>query len=826
MPVFMSYLAASAGGCGCPDGHLVLDGSCIGAAELNQVPSEPSMYTVEYGDGTAIDSAFFRRHTRAAAFLCRFRHNISACHLLANLCTMGLYSHREVASACGQFRLLSPSHLRTPPHVPWLYYAEDEAQTVLGRTRITQEYTVRPALTSSYLNLTVARFSAAGRLLGRSPLDGTTSTICPQLFSSPAAALRFGSRFDQTCTVSGRELLAAQETEFYELYLHYQTEQGPRLYAVPVRVKNYRREGREVNKLDDRQQWQLVHRFFLLDVTSGVAAVSEGDADQAGPELVQYVQDAVLSVQMQDDKERPGRIFPPLLTLTYGLLKRDQQDRAVRLRVRVQYSTNMANSREQVEVAVGVMSAFAAVWAIFRTWAWSSRNGKAEVDSMTLVHLVVCSCGSLANVFLLVMFCTCFYWFIFFKRQEVAYSLLPTPDQELIVRNLVISAFVLKTVDVAWLLWRQVNIGLFLLDWERPKARSTMPHPHLPPGADGTDTVSIWRTYFIANEWNELQTERKVNQTWQLMIVLFALEIVGFAQLGSADPDARMDYGEGELRPPDSFICRFCVLVLVYVTVAVLQWIFTSGLYERFVEDKMQQFVDLCSISNISVFILYEKNYGFYIHGRSVHGHADADLHGLHEQLRREEEDLCSRRGLLPGADQQTFQILLPNTFRLHYDNLMAPMQQTAGSGGQRAAGGDATAGAPRELHPSVQAYNTINKFLAAFIEHAIKELDYTVKDKKFIEAMIDIEFADSDEKGVFYNDGGQSFQRALLYGNACALTVFDILLFCFVDILSSNVLLATIVVFCTGKLVDSGRYFFGRRNLAKKTLVDERFLV
>ena len=37
--------------------------------------------------------------------------------------------------------------------------------------------------------------------------------------------------------------------------------------------------------------------------------------------------------------------------------------------------------------------------------------------------------------------------------------------------------------------------------------------------------VSIWRTYFIANEWNELQTQRRVNQTWQLMLVLFLLEV-------------------------------------------------------------------------------------------------------------------------------------------------------------------------------------------------------------------------------------------------------------------------------------------------------------
>ena len=65
---------------------------------------------------------------------------------------------------------------------------------------------------------------------------------------------------------------------------------------------------------------------------------------------------------------------------------------------------------------------------------------------------------------------------------------------------------------------------------------------------------------------------------------------------------------------------------------------------------------------------------------RSVHGHADADLQGLYDQLQREQEDLCSRRGLVPGGDQQTFQILLPNTFRLHYDDLLAPMQRVSGT--------------------------------------------------------------------------------------------------------------------------------------------------
>ncbi len=37
--------------------------------------------------------------------------------------------------------------------------------------------------------------------------------------------------------------------------------------------------------------------------------------------------------------------------------------------------------------------------------------------------------------------------------------------------------------------------------------------------------VSIWRTYFVANEWNEIQTIRKINPTFQVIAVLFFLEV-------------------------------------------------------------------------------------------------------------------------------------------------------------------------------------------------------------------------------------------------------------------------------------------------------------
>ena len=67
------------------------------------------------------------------------------------------------------------------------------------------------------------------------------------------------------------------------------------------------------------------------------------------------------------------------------------------------------------------------------------------------------------------------------------------------------------------------------------------------------------------------------------------------------------------------------------------QFLFVSLIYERFFQHPIQQFVDLCSLANISVFILETDLYGYYIHGRSVHGRADTGLREMHLNFVREE---------------------------------------------------------------------------------------------------------------------------------------------------------------------------------------------
>ena len=75
----------------------------------------------------------------------------------------------------------------------------------------------------------------------------------------------------------------------------------------------------------------------------------------------------------------------------------------------------------------------------------------------------------------------------------------------------------------------------------------------------------------------------------------------------------------------------------MYVCVAVCQWLFFALFYERFVQHPIQQFIDLCSTCNISMLLLETDIYGYYIHGRSVHGSADTGLRQTYENIVREQ---------------------------------------------------------------------------------------------------------------------------------------------------------------------------------------------
>ena len=65
------------------------------------------------------------------------------------------------------------------------------------------------------------------------------------------------------------------------------------------------------------------------------------------------------------------------------------------------------------------------------------------------------------------------------------------------------------------------------MDWERSKAGKM--NLLAPTGIHAIlgdmNSVSAWRTCFVANEFNEIQTFRRIHLSFQLFFVLFVLKV-------------------------------------------------------------------------------------------------------------------------------------------------------------------------------------------------------------------------------------------------------------------------------------------------------------
>ena len=102
-----------------------------------------------------------------------------------------------------------------------------------------------------------------------------------------------------------------------------------------------------------------------------------------------------------------------------------------------------------------------------------------------------------------------------------------------------------QIVKLMKLFYDMITLDIFFIDWERPKAYNTSDHffhgsnkshpgtpsitssfkPTLSSPSPTNDCVSAWRNYFVANEWQELITKRKVSVQLHIIFVIAALMV-------------------------------------------------------------------------------------------------------------------------------------------------------------------------------------------------------------------------------------------------------------------------------------------------------------
>lgn len=80
---------------------------------------------------------------------------------------------------------------------------------------------------------------------------------------------------------------------------------------------------------------------------------------------------------------------------------------------------------------------------------------------------------------------------------------------------------------------------------------------------------------------------------------------------------------------------------------------------------------------------------------------------------------------------------------------------------------------------------------------------------------------------GLFYSDDSRTFTDILLYGQEWSLLILNLLWFLVIDWLSNwNIILAATATYFLDILIVMVRDTLGKKNIARKTMVDEKFLI
>ncbi|XP_019747671.1 meckelin-like isoform X2 [Hippocampus comes] len=810
--------------CVCNPPSMLTGGLCIPPGSLS-TNINPSVNFAQLK--FSIVSAWFLKNLYSSAAACLNFSNLTACQALGNMCVMNMHSFSGASvDACGLFNAVFRSQAAFSStqdisywrhNLPWLYYGDEPglASRVLQTDPVPVNFIFRGRNKNTVIKLLAAVYSVRGEFLRWENIGVANLQICPETPIKRTSAFSFGTAYQESCDLSVADLLRAYpEPLFYDVFLDLGGEESRKLLPLPTLVLNQQYNGKFINQ-ESMTNWYLSRRMFLVDALSGREKIPS-----LLPKVIRVANSVKIRFQLVPGTQQ-GQVFPPLMSVGYkDVLVTDVNAQTVSMSFAVEYEMDQNEARLKTDTALGVLAGLAVLLSVLKTVSWKRRIASPVVDLRTMLMFFLFYAGDLANVFLAVTVGTGLYWLILYKAQQHASVLLPLPHQEEQFVTYICCTFALKTVQFLHKLIVQLSVDVFFIDWERPRSKASRNVPANGQQKCDASPVSIWRTYFVANEWNEIQTIRKIRPNFQIMAVLFFLEVLGFSNLALRDPWPTLQRPPQVYTPSYSLIMRYGLSATLWLCIGLLQVIFFTVFYEHFVEDKIRQFVDLCSISNISVLVLPQRCFGYYIHGRSVHGHADTNMEEMNSNLRREAESLCGQRGLLPNTDMQTFQVALSTRLRSHYDRIRDSFTKRHGPSRLM------DAASFNQSDQNIRAYQTMNHFLGSVIDHAHPDMDYIVRDKLALERIMGMEFLEPNDKSIFYNDEGHSFGDTLYYGNEGTLLIFDTLFFCVVDLASQNFVLAAVLTYLQQMIFERIRNSFGRRNLVNKTLVDDRFLI
>lgn len=854
--------------CQCPSGYTMSQTKCV----LNSVNVQNNFLLGPYSSTNAINviynsnqnsqgigtysissSSTFSYYYVKAANDCLFNNLVQGCQILANMCVMQLYNQMTVVcqlyNYIASLRPLANSSVQDSgwkQNMAWLLYGRTSSQVLQSGT-VTMQVTFDPndSTKVNLMSFKLAQFAMDGTLIGFTDLTDQL-ILCPHSLQDSTNYRKFGTNVNINCELDLTYMITSAQTVFYELYF---VDQNGVLQDVPVVIQNYMAtDGSLPNQGSNPNQWKLVRRFFLYDNISGLDQSNQYADGTGTTKILQYLATAKIVFTLRNDKEE--MIYIPYLVLKYKsrqtsyIQGTSSTDTISFSSIYTMDTSNFWSVAEGVFIGVNIL---VLLILIVKVYVWTKINPQKDSPTtytswfiLTCIRMLISTWGFVCFWYL---FGVTGYWFIFYKMQYNVYALVP-PSSTFstnyypfeVLLYIVISAVIFNAL---YNIYRQCKLDILLIDWEKPNRDPFMKSAIEQNNSNQPaykEYVSAWRYLFVANEFNELQTIRYMSLELTLVLFLFFLDGLGWNKLSRSEPDLKVGSSSSDTSPSNPVLRYFltCSLLLV---IGYGQYIIKK-LFSIWASTPMNNFIDLCSISNISILVLDEFLHGYYIHGISPNGYAEQSLDELLESLNKEASGKSRGRGIVPEdrTGLQSFEVFIPSAIRKTYNNLAKfPVDNEIRD---FLSGRQESSGIPRMPESLPQNINIqklqeirleLNRRLKIYIAGLVKDSNTQILGKTAWQRFFSMPPADLsllDGTPYFYRDPGIGFETSFLMGKEFTFLLMDIMIFELFDYTISNTYVAVLLTYLIDKTIIYIRKKAGEWNLSRKTLVNSQFLL
>ncbi len=701
------------------------------------------------------------------------------------------------------------------------------------------------SVTKVFFDLYIQKIYFNGTVVPELELLTNQFVLCSQTYNDENDYRHFGVVIDNNCEID-LERFEGEEEIFYELFVNDGTQDNLNLVQVPILIDNidndknsktFSETGRHLNNETNPNDWVLSKRFFLFD-------------KQINTNYITFAKFIKFRFNMTREG-RNARVYKPILEIFYAT-KKLTQNPDINDKVNYAYvsfqSEYFTEMKKFMNTMLGLLIAACVlvfIIVVYRVWVWIKLNPKDLLPDSWFIDLLITIFFTLCRFFGIFMFWFTLiisaYWYFFYKLQSRIFLLIPPLrfyskyyEKFDIIFGLGCGAYILYMI---YRIYRQVSFSIFFIDWEQEK--------EIFKNANTSDDIAVaskyrryrgaWRMLHVANQFNALQSKRVIS-----LYFSFCWFILLYYKCKWSYRESQVPTTKRHEHSPVNFIIRHFLASIIVIGSGAIQIIVVRFL-QLWIPLKKQEFLDLCSVSNISVFILDEQLHGYYIHGQAPFGKADANLDELLRFLEEERKGKVRSRGF-PGSeeDSQSYEMYISYTMRTIYDGLYYIQNEAFYAQNQpnlQKVIDERKLGKIFKFIPDLAKKGNLdylstymNSVLKNKIENVSSNAQVYIKEKNMIERILcyppdNVEIKMSNTQDILlYKDPNLSFDDVLFSGMEWEWFVMDVYLFQFWMRILDDTEIAIFLTYLIDYALAFIRKFFGEKNVAKKAVIDDRF--